>query len=149
MLKEHDGVYFRLRCRKFVEMVRKAAEMSNGDSSAAPPPRNGTLGRDDMELDDEMMDADDGALAASSSSGFNLTREMETVRLLQETLAYGQELAAEFKDDGRPEVAKALDDIFALIAYPNPLKAKEVSHLLDRNGRAAVAEELNSAILCE
>jgi hypothetical protein len=35
------------------------------------------------------------------------------------------------------------------MAYQDPLNAKEVSHLLDPNGRVAVAEELNSAILCE
>ena len=43
----------------------------------------------------------------------------------------------------------ALKDAFALIAYEDPLNAKEVSHLLDPSGRVAVAEELNSAILCK
>jgi len=73
--------------------------------------------------------------------------QSEHLRLLQETLIYGAELQAEFKDDPRREVKKGLDDIFALMAYQDPLNAKQVSHLLDPEGRMAVAEELNSAIL--
>jgi hypothetical protein len=75
--------------------------------------------------------------------------QMEYQQLLADTLTYGQELQAEFKDDPRREVHKALDDAFALMAYSDPLNAKEVSHLLDPNGRVAVAEELNAAILCK
>ena len=68
-------------------------------------------------------------------------------KLMQETLLYGRDLAAEFKDDPRREVKKALEDIFALMAYRDPFNAKDVCHLLDPSGRVAVAEELNSAIL--
>lgn len=70
-------------------------------------------------------------------------------QLLQEALAYGQELRAEFADStgADPEMSRQLDEIFALIAYENPLKEEGVKHLLDRSGRVAVAEELNSAIL--
>jgi hypothetical protein len=67
--------------------------------------------------------------------------------LLQDTLMYGQVLQAEFKNDPRREVSKALEDAFALMAYQDPLNAKEVAYLLDPSGRVAVAEELNSAIL--
>lgn len=70
-------------------------------------------------------------------------------QLLAETLAYGQILQAEFKDDPRREVGKALKDAFALVAYPDPWNAEGVSHLLDKGGRTAVAEELNGAILGE
>lgn len=72
---------------------------------------------------------------------------MEHNRLLSETLAYGQALQAEFKDDQRREVAKALEEIFALMAYTDPLSEKEVAHLIDPIGRVVVAEDLNSAIL--
>jgi len=70
-------------------------------------------------------------------------------QLLAETLAYGQDLQAEFKNDPRREVGKALKDAFALVAYPDPWNAEGVSHLLDKGGRTAVAEELNGAILGE
>lgn len=62
-------------------------------------------------------------------------------------LEYGQALQSEYANDPRREVRKALDEIWSLVAYRNPLKESQVSHLLDRKGRVAVAEELNSAIL--
>jgi hypothetical protein len=37
------------------------------------------------------------------------------------------ELRAEFREDPRRETTKQLDEIFSLIAYPNPLKVKEVA----------------------
>lgn len=73
----------------------------------------------------------------------------ELVELERSMLEYGQSLQAKYANDPRKEVAKALNEIWALVAYRNPLKEPQVSHLLDRKGRVAVAEELNSAILCK
>lgn len=135
VLKENEQVYFRLKCRKFIEMTRKEAEMNlkqstgNGHSSSLP---DGDIDMDDLMPAWQKMDTD--------SAPQDLTLE---------TLQYGQTLRAEFHGDQRREVTKALDEIFSLMAYPNPLKEKEVAHLLDRKGRVAVAEELNSAILRE
>ncbi|KAK7204415.1 ran-binding protein [Myxozyma melibiosi] len=44
------------------------------------------------------------------------------------------------------DAQKALTDIFSLMAYPDPLQSP-VAHLLSEHGRAAVAEDLNAAIL--
>jgi len=125
VLEKNEQVRFKLRCRKFVEMVRREAELNlmGGD-------RRNNGHHQDMEIDD--MDMEGGG---------------ENQDLADEALTYGQNLAAEYSDDRREEVIKALQDIFSLMAYTNPLKEKEVEHLLDRKGRAAVAEELNSAIL--
>ena len=100
----------------------------------------------DMDLDDhpnqsnnwDRMDTEDGS---ESQMGYQ--------KLLDETIREGQELQAEFKDDKRREVSKALEDAFSLMAYQDPLNASEVSHLLDPRGRVDVAEEVNSAILRE
>lgn len=73
----------------------------------------------------------------------------ELLELESDMLEYGQALQAEYANDPRKDVARALEDIWALVAYRNPLKEPQVSHLLDRTGRVAVAEELNSAILCK
>lgn len=62
------------------------------------------------------------------------------------TIAYGQELGAEFANDARREVKQALKDTFALIAYEDA-KESSLAPLLDTEGRVPVAEELNSAIL--
>ena len=67
-------------------------------------------------------------------------------RLTSNTIAYGQELGAEFANDPRREVKQALKDTFALIAYEDAGEST-LAPLLDIDGRVPVAEELNSAIL--
>ena len=150
VLKENHSVYFKLRCRKFIEMVRKSAELNNGVSQAS----NGHAFDEDVPNE---MDLDENG--ENGENGY--TDQMETEDglgpdppvvssdqdiLVAETIRYGQQLQAEFKDDHRKE-SRSLSEVFALLAYANPLEVKEVAHLLDRKGRVAVAEELNSAIL--
>ncbi|KAK3360291.1 hypothetical protein B0T25DRAFT_126601 [Lasiosphaeria hispida] len=142
VLKENEQVYFRLRCRKFIEMIRKEAEfnLSLEEKRSSLEERKNSRYRyeDDEEMYEaweDQMDTEDGI----DSAGVN--------KLSQDALAYGIELRSEFDLDPRREVSKHLDEIFALIAYPNPLKVKEVAHLLDASGRITVAEQLNSAIL--
>ncbi|PQE25365.1 SPRY domain-containing protein [Rutstroemia sp. NJR-2017a BBW] len=151
VLKDNEHVYFRLRCRKFVEMIRQGAELHNSNQSNNSKRSNVHSGdwyddilNHDMELDDHQPQGNNWDRMETEESADN---HMEYQNLLQETLLYGQFLQAEFKDDPRREVSKALEDAFSLMAYEDPLNAKEVAHLLDPSGRQAVAEELNSAIL--
>lgn len=98
----------------------------------------------DMELDDQPnQNSNFDQMDTEEPQG----NQVEYQKLLQETLDYGRELQAEFVDDPRREVSKALSEAFSLMAYQDPLSVKEVAHLLHPNGRVAVAEELNSAIL--
>ncbi|OBR07537.1 SPRY domain-containing protein [Colletotrichum higginsianum IMI 349063] len=144
VLKDNEQVYFRLRCRKFIEMVRTAAEMRAASETKKSNGHNIDISAQAMDLDAngtengawDQMDTED-----STEVPLDIN-ELEIA-----TLQYGQELHAEFKDDPRREVTKHLANIYALLAYANPLKEKDVVHLLDRKGRLAVAEELNSAIL--
>lgn len=137
VLQDNEQVYFKLRCRKFIEMVRKAAELSmKYDSNRG--------GEQEMDLDlngshgwADNMDTDGGDHRA------------ELTKLETKMLKYGQSLQGEFAGDSRKEIGKALNEIWALVAYKNPLKEPQVSHLLEERGRVTVAEELNSAILCE
>lgn len=141
VLKENEHVFFRLKCRKFIEMIRREAEINlvggdkrshNNGNSRAPPTD------EDMELDEDVDDFD-GQLESGGGTG----------DLTQVALLYGQSLQAEYASDERREVRTALEEIFSLVAYQNPLKEAKVAHLLERKGRVAVAEELNSAILRE
>lgn len=146
VLPNNQQVHFRLKCRKFVEMVRRAAQLhmaldssyKNGHGAEASPQR--------MEVDQGISDNStwDVNMDADASTTTPELEELEA-NLIQ----YGQSLQAEYSSDPRKEVTKALSDIWVLIAYKNPLKEPKVSHLLDRKGRLAVAEELNSAILRE
>lgn len=119
-------------------MIRREAEMNLIEEKRS----NGHAHTEDMELDEtatwEQMDTEDSGDAQVNADDLSL-----------EALAYGQSLRAEFANDPRREVTKALNEIFSLMAYQNPLKEKDVAYLLDRKGRVTVAEELNSAILRE
>lgn len=133
-------------------MIRQGAEMQNSSHSNGVKKSSGHNGDwyDDvaqgMDLDDQQSQANNWDRMDTEESSEN---PMEYQQLLQDTLDYGQALQAEYKDDPRREIGKALEDAFALMAYSDPLNAKEVAHQLDPSGRAAVAEELNSAILRE
>lgn len=73
-------------------------------------------------------------------------KETKREQMTQDTIAYGMELRAEFANDPRREVKRALEDTFALIAYEN-VGESALAPLLETAGRVPVAEELNSAIL--
>ncbi|KAJ3463130.1 hypothetical protein FSOLCH5_012814 [Fusarium solani] len=140
VLQDNEHVYFRLRCRRFIELVRKAAQLnmlnetknSNGHGSNAAP----------QSMDIDLSGSDTAAWEADGGENAAELAELE-----RSMLEYGQKLQEEYANDPRKEVSKALNEIWALVAYQNPLKEPQVSHLLDRRGRVAVAEELNSAIL--
>lgn len=184
VFNDNEQVYFRLRCRKFIEMIRKEAELNmlleerrNAKrQSHLHHPHGQHRGEQQHQQgeDDEDMLLEDAAGAAGSGVSEHWEDDMDVnmmnnataeadeddeddgddddaaagvSKLSQEALMYGMELRAEFKGDARPETSRHLDEIFSLIAYPNPLKVKEVAHLLGGEGRVAVAEELNAAIL--
>lgn len=154
VLQEKEDIYFQLRGRGFIEMIRQVAELQNpsakakrGKSSKSAMTNGhgsatGETGvfENQMELDDEVAIEDGMDIEPDSGAS------MKHQELLSMTLAYGQELQSEFKDDPRGEVKQALRDMFGLLAYPDP-RQSSVAHLLAVEGRARVAEELNSAIL--
>ncbi|ETI19918.1 hypothetical protein G647_08933 [Cladophialophora carrionii CBS 160.54] len=148
VLAENPDIVFRLKCRKWIELISKTTDLN----TRKPPARNDrrpSNGVDkphsvdddlahDMELDPDNHTNGVGKLPADHSG-------LQHDQLLQEVMLYGQELHREFQhEDG--EHAKALQDIFSLVAYNDP-KGSVHGHLLDASGRTAVAEELNSAIL--
>lgn len=141
VLQDNEQVYFKLRCRKFIEMVRKAALLKMAND---PPRSNGHTAPQDMDID---INGEDSYTLDEDAGGQQVDNEL--MQLENDMLQYGQTLQAEYATDPRKDVSKALDEIWSLVAYSNPLKEPHVSHLLDRKGQAAVAEEVNSAILCK
>ncbi|KAK4241617.1 hypothetical protein C8A03DRAFT_12110 [Achaetomium macrosporum] len=158
VLRDNEQVYFHLRCRKFIEMVRREAELNIQLEERRSMAAKSHQQRQADDNDHEMVEAEPAQLetdTAPRDQDYHMDMTMAedaadasgVSKLSQDALAYGMELRAEFNTDPRRETAKQLDEIFSLIAYPNPLKVKEVAHMLDGTGRVAVAEELNSAIL--
>ncbi|KAL2131100.1 hypothetical protein VTI74DRAFT_5552 [Chaetomium olivicolor] len=151
VLRDNEQVYFHLRCRKFIEMIRKEAELNMLLEERRNSRKQGRAVRGDD--DEEMLDPTNDDHVHNNDMDTAMTEDEDEVsaaglsKLSQDALAYGMELRAEFREDPRRETARQLDEIFSLIAYPNPLKVKEVAHLLDGRGRVVVAEEVNAAIL--
>lgn len=141
VLQDNEHVYFRLRCRRFIEMVRKAAQLNMMNDHK----RDNGLDGAPQDIDMDMNGSGNPTWGSVDSAGTELPTEL--IELESNMLEYGQALQAEYANDPRKEVSKALNEIWALVAYRNPLKEPQVNHLLDRKGRVAVAEELNSAIL--
>ncbi|KAJ9646405.1 hypothetical protein H2199_002454 [Coniosporium tulheliwenetii] len=151
VLRDNENIYFKLRCRKFIEMIRKCNELQSGFHQKSAKATNGHMANDyddgvfdhQMELDDSVPDS--GAdWEKMDTEDIDINTRYNT--LLQETILYGQELRSEFNNDPRREVKKALEDTFALIAYPDA-RESSVGNLLEVSRRVPVAEELNSAIL--
>jgi hypothetical protein len=153
VLKNNRQIYFRMRCRKFIEMIRQCADLNQASRSAdnGSKASNGASNEQyedvfdqEMELDDQIHNGDGWDTMEMEDSDASLKH----MNMLQETIKYGQLLQSEFRDDDRKEVKKALAETFSLLAYEDP-KSSVMAHLLEPSGRVPVAEELNSAILSE
>lgn len=138
VLPAYERVHFKLRCRKFIEMVRKAAELS---MASEPSVKSNGFSAD---TNFQKMDIDQNGAELETGES-----QAQLLELEQDMLVYGQSLQADYANDSRGEFANGLQEIWALMAYKNPLKEPHVKHLLDQQGRVVVAEELNSAILCK
>ena len=161
VLEDYPHIQFKLRCRKFLEMMRQSNDLSTANTAAAakrgkPASSNGVTDSgfgQEMDVDDgegwEAAAAAAAAAPAGTADGMD-TDDAETAAkfqlLLTEAVQYGQQLRMDYPNDERGGNKKMLDDIFSLVAYPDPRRSIH-GHYLDGTGRVAVAEELNSAIL--
>jgi hypothetical protein len=160
VLGENENICFRLKLRKFIEMIRRCAELSDTDSI----PRNSEsddngVYQNEMELDGEQTNGNSNSSFSkwSGAGADGMETSTESLRdqmpetytsMITKTLQYGSELKAEFDNDLRREVKKQLEETLALIGYQDP-RVSPLRGLLDEVGRAPVAEELNRAILGE
>ncbi|KAJ6104147.1 SPla/RYanodine receptor SPRY [Penicillium sp. IBT 18751x] len=142
VLEDYPHIHFKLRCRKFLEVMRRYNELS----APEPNKRSSQSIPDEHAVFDQEMELDDGTWGADGMD----TEEPETTarinELLTEALQYGQQLRMDYPSDEDGGDKKMLDDIFSLVAYSDPKRSVH-GHYLDPSGRVAVAEELNSAIL--
>lgn len=142
VLQDRPHITFKLRCRKFLEMMRCCNELSA--TAAKKAKQNGLA--DESAVSDQEMELDEHS--EGWGDGMD-TEEPEVNRfneLLTEAVQYGQQLRMDYPGDEGGGDKKILDDIFSLVAYPDPKRSVH-GHYLDPSGRAIVAEELNSAIL--
>lgn len=99
--------------------------------------------------DDDGGDDDDDGEGMETEEATTTTAANDTANsndLLTEAVQYGQQLRMDYPSDENAGDKQYLDDIFSLVAYPDP-KSSVHGHHLDASGRIAVADDLNSAIL--
>jgi hypothetical protein len=148
VLESYPHIQFKLRCRKFLEMMRRCNELSltalkKGKASNGLSDGSAVFDQE-MELDEQLQEGD-----GWDTEGMD-TEEPENSgkfhELLTEAVQYGQQLRMDYPNDERGGDKKVLDDIFSLVAYQDPKRSVH-GHYLDPAGRLPIAEELNSAIL--
>lgn len=120
--REQGLMLFKLRCRKFVELILDTAD---------------ALKRTQGECADGLSNrATSTALAEAAQIS------------LTNALAYGQQLEFDYKDDTRPEISTYLKRTFSVVAYEDPLNAAgEVGRTAGQESRNTLAVEMNEAIL--
>lgn len=150
VLVDNPDIVFRLKCRKWVEMISRTTEINKsaeaGDGHRSSNGHGKATAADDEFVQDMELDEHGGG-PQTNGSGKRTNPEnfVEYDQLITEAMLYGQELQREYRDEDG-EYARALQEIFSLVAYNDP-KESVHGHLLDPVGRTIVAEELNSAIL--
>lgn len=172
VLEADSGIMlFKLRCRKFVEMVLATAEMKkgmaqldHGDKSSAGRSPTATLSKfssiveGDWLQDDMDMDVDDdvgGGYGGSTKShrGAPKSPPLPPVKLqleaaLTEAIKYGQAISDEYKNDSREEVQSLFKKTFGILAWDRPIDGGEgVAAFVSKETRITLANELNQAIL--
>lgn len=147
VLSTNPQIVFRLKCRKWVELIRKSSDLQNQAPERPAKSSDGhskTAVEDvfdqDMELDDHDQQGDRDKMETEEAE-----IAMKYQELMRQAMEYGQVLMQEYRDENR-EYGDKLREIFSLMAYDNP-KTSVHGHLIDPSGRVVVAEELNSAIL--
>ena len=154
VFKDNEMTYFRLKCRKLVEMIGVVSEASTHTNSHAHMHANNSKHHQDEHMEDVFgreMEIDEQSSRAGEWEPMDVEDEdddgiSQVKGPLDAAVQYAQQLRVEFQADKRPEIRKALEESFSLVAYQDP-KNSVLSHLFDEDGRIAVAEELNSAIL--
>ncbi|KAF8640946.1 hypothetical protein AX17_000593 [Amanita inopinata Kibby_2008] len=156
---------FKLRCRKFVELVLEASELKK--KYKAGEMKKPTLMEADAaeEMDWMSMDVDDdvtispspinavgtNGFATSTSVRSGKGKESTTMlveQALNRAITYGQTLANDYKGDTRPEVKHLFKRTFAIVAWDDPREASGIiADVVSTEARTNLANELNQAIL--
>lgn len=150
VLHNFPHIHFKLRCRKFLEMMRRCNELSSAASKKGKSSNGLSDGSavfdQEMELDEQLHNGENWGTEADGMDMEEPETSTKFHELLTEAVQYGQQLRLDYPTDERGGDRQMLEDIFSLVAYPDAKRSVN-GHYLDPAGRIAVAEELNSAIL--
>jgi hypothetical protein len=172
VLEAEEGLMlFKLRCRKFVELILEAATHKKQMRHRS---RDDGLIEEMDGIDEDVMgmDVDDeGPSPRSATNGFGSSTipsrgskrrssfspserswtgssATQYESALNQAISYGQTLSTDYKRDSRPEVRQIFKRTFAIVAWEDPMTAGGViTEVVGQEARNALANELNQAIL--
>ncbi|KAF9456815.1 hypothetical protein BDZ94DRAFT_1285571 [Collybia nuda] len=171
VLEAEEGlILFKLRCRKFVELILDAAaykkqmknrredsvieEMDGIDDDVmgmdvdeeGPPPQFPTNGYGSSSIPIRGTKRRGSTTTSERGWSGNSTAQYEAA--LNQAISYGQSLSTDYKNDSRSEVRQIFKRTFAIVAWEDPMAAGGVvSEVVGQEARNALANELNQAIL--
>lgn len=158
VLPSNTEINFRVRCRKYIEMMRESANMVDEPRmSKVSQFANGHAAHDGdqaMDLDDPPSHDGDASRNAErmDTSEAAAGRPSTYDEQIGETIAYGRILHQQFANEPDPKLRDyfkdTMRDLFGMIAYKD-LSECPVASWLEVGERAKLAESLNSAILGE
>jgi Ran-binding protein 9/10 len=171
---EREGgiILFKLRCRKFVELVLEAAaawrKVREEEAKSEGYLNNGTSAPDEESMDIDNDSSLNGAVLNGTSAAtfppspnkpkvknplpFSSPSKTPSQVALEHAIANGQSLQAHYKLDTRPEVQEIYKQTLSLVAYDDPLAddpsvPEAVKEMAGQTSRDQLAEEVNRAIL--
>ncbi|KDR85244.1 hypothetical protein GALMADRAFT_233989 [Galerina marginata CBS 339.88] len=163
-------ILFKLRCRKFVELILETTEMKKKMKAIRAGEAEKHKSTDvvqnpwtdeemDMDIDEDASlypasrtlpgDSFDRTMNGSqndSTSAENIASQYESA--LNLAIVYGQKLSNDYQSDPRPELQQLFKNTFGIVAWEDPLEAGgPIADLAGHDARVALAHELNQAIL--
>jgi hypothetical protein len=171
VLEREEGLMlFKLRCRKFVELILEAAELKKRmrrEEAGVGEGKSGVV--DGMDVDDGLEDGVNGFGGGGNNSSGSSAIPIKAKRkhsishsdwtgaaaaqyesALSSAILYGQALQSDYKTDSRSEVRAIFNRTFGVVAYEDPLEAGgDVAEVAGQEARVALATELNQDILRE
>lgn len=161
-------ILFKLRCRKFVELILETTEMKKKMKSlreketekrkeAEVAVHDGWMGEDmDMDVDDDATgpltrytpQGGNSELDGDDNTASSIATQYEAA--LNAAIMYGQQLSNDYQSDPRPELQQLFKKTFGIVAWEDPLEAGgPIAELVGDEARVALAHEINQAILSE
>ena len=168
---EDHLIFFKLRCRKFVELILETSEIKKKIKVLRERDDRRSKDQEETWIDDEMnMDIDDDpsrplSYRPSPSKTINVTASSDSTpdgedagelddlvvqyeTALNEAINYGQTLSKNHQSDPRPELQQLFKKTFGIVAWEDPLEAGgAIADIVGHNSRIALAHEVNQAIL--
>jgi len=163
-------ILFKLRCRKFVELILETAEMkkkmkvirtreAEKHKSTDIVQNTWTDEEMDMDIDEDVslypasqtLPGHSFGHTISGSQSDNISAEdiaSQYESALNLAIVYGQKLSNDYQSDPRPELQQLFKKTFGIVAWEDPLEAGgPIADLAGHDARVALAHELNQAIL--